>query len=181
MQTTNWIADTNRFKLQKPPKFWLRALQEFDSSLVVVPSRQQNVYRLCQRRTLNLPERIVNDALFNESDTQMLATYSLVPVTSIIATPNWSNPAMFEELRRRAPHRNGGADAVIAQIEAQEAKEELDRQMRINEITESAAKDGWGMYLKKLGVRSHMYIPRTKDTDRKTRVAPKAPAIRIAK
>lgn len=178
---TNWIADVNKFKLQKPPKFWLRQLQDFDPSLVVVPSRQDCVYRLCQRRPLTLPEHIVNDALFNQSDTQMLASYSLIPVTSMIAKPNWSNPAMFEELRRRAPHRNGGAKAVTQAIEAQEAKEELDRQIAINQITEDAAKDGWGMYLKKIGVRSNMYIPKTKDYERNARVAPMAPAIRIAK
>lgn len=178
---TNWIADTNRFKLAKPPKFWLRQLWDFDSSLVVVPSRQDCVYRLCQRRQLNLPEHIVNDMLFAQSDTKMLASYSLIPVTSMIAKPNWSNPAMFEELRRRAPHRNGGAENVIAQIEAQEAKEALDRQAKIDEITTATAKDGWGMYLKKLGVRSHMYIPKSKDYERKAKVAPKAPAIRIAK
>ncbi len=174
---TNWISDVNRYKLAKPPKFWLRQLWEFDSSLVVVPSRQDCVYRLCQRRKLNLPEHIVNDALFNESDTKLLASYSLIPVTSIVATPNWSNPAMFEELRRRAPHMNGGAEKVIQAVEDQEWKEELERRAQIDDITSQTAKDGWGMYLKKLGTRSHMYIPKTRDP--LARLTPKTPAIRI--
>lgn len=179
MRPSNWIPDVNRFKLQTPPKFWLRQLQEFDDSLVVVPSRQTNVYRICQRRPLSLPERMTNDLLFKESDTKMLASYSLIPVTSMIANPNWSNPAMFEELRRRAPHRNGGAEAVIQAVEAQEAREAEARQAQIDEVTTATAKDGWGMYLKKLGVRSHMYIPKTKS--RTTQAVPRAPAIRIAK
>lgn len=175
---TNYIADVNRYGLETPPTWWLDKLHEFDPGLVVVPSRQQCVYRLCLRRKLRLPEHIANDVLFNESDTKMLASYSLVPVTSIMAHPNWANPEMFQELERRAPHRNGGAAKVIAAIEAQEAGEDAKRQAVVDDMTTQTAKDGWGMYLKGIGVRSHMYIPKTRN-----KVDPsigKAPAIKIA-
>lgn len=173
MDYNNYYPDVNRFKLSGPPEFWLKKLYHFDASLVVVPSRQSCLYRLAQRRKLSLPEHITNDALFNESDTQMLASYSLIPVTTIIPTANWSNDYMFEELRRRAPHRNGGAEKVIAEIEAQEMKDELDQRAAVDDITTQTAKDGWGLYLKKLGVRSHMYIPKSKPkVDRSINKAP---------
>lgn len=158
----NYLQDLNRFKLAAPPAWWLQKLWDFDASLVVVPSRQACIYRLAQRRPLQLRENMTNDALFNESDTKMLAQYSLIPVTTILANPNWSNPFMFEELRRRAPHRMGGAEQAARLVEAQEQQEADQKQADVDDITSQVAKDGWGMYQKKIGIRSHMYIPKTK-------------------
>src|SRR5580692_8851356 len=116
----NYIPDHNRFHLAGPPAWWLRQLAVFDSSLVVVPSRQSFVYRLAQRRRPSLHATMVNDLTFKESDTRMLASYGLIPVTTILATANWSNPLMFEELRRRSPTMMGGAAKVNAMLEAQD-------------------------------------------------------------
>lgn len=171
MTTANWIPDQNRFQLTGPPQWWLRGLWDFDNSLVVIPSRQGFYYRLAQRRKLKLPDHIVNDALFAESDTKMLARYSLVPVTTILATATWS-PVMFEELRRRAPWRNGGAEKVIQDIEDQDWKDELDRRAKTDEHLTALGKDAWGLYNKKIGVRSHMWSPVVKRN-----LASAAPAI----
>lgn len=158
----NYIVDLNRFHLAGPPTYWLRQLWEFDNSLVVVPSRQAMVYRLAQKRKLQLPEHLVNDMLFNESDTKMLAQYSLVPVTTITATANWSNPYMFVELASRAPWRQGGAEKVNAMLEAQDKQDELDRAAKTDEHLDYLSKDAWGLYNKKIGLRSHMWSPKTK-------------------
>jgi hypothetical protein len=157
----NYIPDVNSYKLAGPPSWWLRALWTFDDSLVVVPSRQGFYYRLAQRRKLNLTNDIINDALFNESDTKMLASYSLVPVTTIMATANWSNPTMFEQLRQRSVHRMGGAEKVDAMLKAQERKEQLDITVEQNALQNSLSKDAWNLYLKKIGLRSHMWSPKT--------------------
>ncbi len=169
--TPNWIPDVNKFSLAGPPKWWLKHLHEFDPSLVVVPSRQGFYYRLAQRRKLTLTNAVVNDALFNESDTKMLARYSLVPVTTILATANWGNPYLFEELRRRAPWRLGGAEKVTRDMEAAETQAEMDTQFALNEHLDTLGKDAWKLYNKKLGLRSHMWSPRTKK-DAKPKVAP---------
>jgi hypothetical protein len=158
---TNYIPDLNRFALAGPPSWWLSKLWDFDSSLVVVPSRQDCVYRLAQRRKLNLPEKMTNDLLFKQSDTQMLATYGLIPVTTIIATANWSNPYLFIELANRAPHRLGGAEKVTQMVEDQEQQKELLKRMQTDEHLQYLGKDAWGLYKKKIGTQSHMYIPRT--------------------
>lgn len=157
---TNYLPDTNRFHLAGPPIWWLRKLHEFDPSLVVVPSRQTCVYRLAQRRRLQLTESIVNDALFNSSDTRMLASYSLVPVTTIIATANWSNPLMFQELSDRAPWRNGGAEKVTQRLNEMEAEQEQKRLLAIDAHNTDRAKDGWKLYQAKTGQRR--FLDRTK-------------------
>lgn len=150
---TNYIVDLNKFRLAGPPRWWLRQLMDFDNSLVVVPSRQTCVYRLAQRRRLNLPDHIVNDALFNESDTKMLASYSLVPVTTIIPTANWSNPYLFKELAERAPWRLGGAEKVNKMIEDRELAKEARINHENSERNHFLAKDGWKYYQSLTGQR----------------------------
>ena len=157
----NYIPDTNPFRLAGPPNWWLQKLWDFDSKLVVVPSRQMYVYRLAMRKRLNLPEAIVNEALFKQSDTRMLASYGLVPITTIIPTANWSNPYMFEEMRRRTPHMMGGAERYADMVEAQEAADAAKTQQLIDDRNEEVARDGWRLYLKKIGLRSQMYSPKT--------------------
>lgn len=153
---TNYIEDINPFKLAGPPQWFLRLLWDFDASLVIVPSRQTCVYRLAQRRKLNLPSHIVNDALFKESDTKMLATYGLIPVTSIMATATWS-PFMIQELHNRAPHRQGGAEAVNRRIETQDAIEDARIAALNDSITTHYAKEGWKSYRKRIGLGSTIF------------------------
>jgi hypothetical protein len=149
----NYISDENRFSLAGPPSWWLARLWDFDSSLVVVPSRQECLYRLAQRRKLNLPEHITNNALFNQSDTRMLASYGLIPVTSLLPTANWSNPFLFQELANRAPHRNGGAAAAANLMDEQDLKDEFDKRQKTDEHLQYLAKDAWKYYNKKIGLR----------------------------
>jgi hypothetical protein len=149
----NYIPDVNKFKLAGPPQWWLTKLWDFDPSLVVIPSRQGFYYRLAQRRPLKLTEAMVNDVLFKESDTKMLASRSLVPVTTILATANWSD-AMFSELEARAPWRNGGADKVIQKIEDREFEKHKKLLQKNDERMTDYAKDGWKLYQRKTGART---------------------------
>ncbi len=161
---TNYIPDVNKYQLAGPPKWWLAQLREFDPSLVVVCSRQGFYYRLAQRRKLKLPEHVTNDALWNQSDTQMLASYSLVPVTTILATANWSNPYIFVELANRAPWRMGGADKVNAMLDAQEHKEQLDKRIQTDAHLTELSKDAWKVYRKKIGLGRSWNLERSGPT-----------------
>ena len=158
----NYIPDQNLFSLSGPPDWFLRQLWDFDDSLVIVPSRQGFFYRLAQRRKIQLPDKVVQDSLWQHSDTQMLASYGLVPVTTILATANWSNPYIFVELANRAPWRQGGHEEVNKRWDAQERKEAIDKQAQVDDITTSLSKDAWRLYNKKIGTRSHMWSPTVK-------------------
>lgn len=158
----NYLVDSNPFNLAGPPTYWLKALWEFDSSLVVMPSKLGFFYRVCQRRKPTHAIQIVNDIIKEDLDGRMLAARNLVPVTTLVATTNWGNYAFhMEELRRRNPHRMGGAAKVINQVEAADQQTEIDKAAQNDEMLTSISKDGWGLYLKKLGLRSHMWIPST--------------------
>lgn len=148
----NYIPDENKFHLAGPPTWFLHRLWDFDSSLVIVPSRQGFYYRLAQRRKLQLPDHIVSEALWQQSDTQMLARYSLVPVTTILATANWSNPYIFVELANRAPWRLGGHEKVNADLDARDAEEQIDKARKTDEHLTALSKDAWKVYRKKIGL-----------------------------
>lgn len=156
MSTTrynNYYEGPNPFKLSGPPEHFLRGLYEFDRSLVVIPSKQGFFYRLAQKRPLSLSADIVNQALFKESDTQMLASYGLIPVTTILSTANWSNPLLFEELRNRAPWRLGGAKNVIETVEGREFQNEVRVREQNSEMLDYTGKEAWKYYKTKIGTR----------------------------
>lgn len=149
----NFIWGVNPFGLAGPPEHFLRGLAEFDKSLVVIPSKQGFYYRLAQRRPPSLSAKIVNEALFKESDTKMLASYGLIPVTTILSTANWSNPLLFEELRNRAPWRLGGAEKVSESLERREWQREMDTRTKTSDMLEGISRDAWKYYKTKIGTR----------------------------
>lgn len=147
----NYIVDANPFHLSGPPQWWLKKLAEFDNSLVVMPSRQGFYYRLCQRRPPSLKKAMVEAALFNESDTKMLASRGLIPVTTILATANWDNPLMWIDLAERAPHRQGGAAKVNKFLEDREFDKDMKKRKETEQNLLDRAKDGWKLYQYKTG------------------------------
>lgn len=156
----NYIEDENPFNLPAPPAWWLRRLLDFDESLVVIPSRQDHVYKLAQRRPLTLPEHITNQALWKFSDTRMLAKHGLIPITSIRSDAHWDNPAIWVDLAERAPHRQGGAEKMAAKIEAMEARAKAARDKTIDDNNTERAKDGWKHYQALTGARTSLATPR---------------------
>lgn len=170
----NYIAADNPFKLAGPPAYWLRALWEFDSSLVVMPSKQSFCYRVCQRRPPSFSVQMTNDILKEDADARMMAAQHVIPVTSLLSTANWSEfPKHMEALRQRAPWRMGGAQHVTDSLEQAEWVEEQKRKQQFEQdVLNPLSKDAWNLYNKKLGLRSHMYSPTTK-TNRPAQAAPK--------
>ena len=82
----------------------------------------------------------------------MLASYSLVPVTTILATANWHNEYMWVELANRAPWRLGGADKVNKQLDDRDVQTSMDKVVKTDEHLTGLAKDGWQLYRKKIGL-----------------------------
>lgn len=174
---SNYIPDRNRFNLSGPPDSWLERLREFDESLVVIPSRQEFLYRLCQRRPPDLKTEVIRESLSKDRDAQMMASYGLIPVTTILATANWDNPLMWKDLADRAPHRHGGADAyekkLLAHEREQRQKIERDQYNRNTDVIDEA----WKYYQIKLGTR--MGLAGGKTANRTPVPASKSPMLRI--
>lgn len=153
MSTANYIPDINRFSLAGPPAWWLAKLSEFDDSLVVVPSRQAFLYRLGQRRKPDLKTNVINESLAADRDTAMLASYGLIPVTTIVATARWDNPLMWVDLAERSPSKQGGAEAYEKKLNAQDQAKNIRIAQDINDRNTYLSKDAWKMYQIKTGRR----------------------------
>lgn len=172
----NYIHDANPFNLAGPPDWWLRKLWEFDPSLVVIPSKQDFVYRLCQKRPPDPRAKLVGE-LQNDSDSKMIAAHNCIPVTTINATARWDNPLMWEDLRRRCPWRMGGWEAYEKEMDALEEKEQLEKAAVADDRNTILAKDGYKYYQKKQGLRTHIYSPTVKQKQDTSRM--KSPQIVI--
>ena len=148
----NWIADENRFQLAGPPKWWLKRLRDFDSSLVVIPSRQKMAYRLAQRFPPDPRIDTVEKSLWQDSDTRMLAGYGLVPVCTISPLINWDSPLIFKDLEAKAPWMQGGADKVIQRLES----EEDDRADKLDALNKAMMLDrtesAWNLLRRRMGL-----------------------------
>ena len=148
----NYIPDKNPFGLSGPPQWWLRKLHDFDPSLVLLPSRQNFVYRLGQRRPVSLPIKWVNEMLGADSDVRMMARHGLVPITTLLATVNWSNPLLFTDLAAMSPDMNGGVDKYIKKIEDGEEEVHMKKKAAEDDMLNILSKDSWKLYRKHDGL-----------------------------
>lgn len=177
---SNYIPDKNPLDLEAPPAWWLAKLLEFDDSLVVIPSRQVYCYRLAQRRPPDTRTNLVH-SVQGDSDSQMMKTHGLVPVTTIKAHPRWDNPLMFEDLAARMPSRNGGWAAYEKRLNELEQMKELRDRAERDDMLNVISKDSLGFYKKKAGLKTAMWTPSTPNRHRDGAPSTSnAPAIRIA-
>ena len=127
---TNYVADTNKYKLAKPPAWWLRQIYEFDSSLVIIPSREHAYHLLAQRMPYNPLKGKDMEPRIIAPDEAMLRAYGLVnPIKLISVTGawNWSATDLRPQLAARATWRNGGAVRVADALDQRDADEKAAR------------------------------------------------------
>ena len=154
MRFGNFIPDTNKFKLAPPPDWWLDLLWDFDSELVVIPSRMEAVYRLARRATRSIgigPLAMLSP----QPDTLMLYSHKLVPVTSILGWGGIWGTHIFNELRRRDVWQ-GGADKYINSVEEIEAAAKAKQKAQIRDDMNHRSGDAWRSYQARTGQRTKL-------------------------
>ncbi len=174
---TNWIPDINRFRLPKPPEWFLKALWDQDAGLVLLPSRMQRKYLLARRRSMSLTmatiavhadplrKRLRKDTpSVTFSDGDLLAEHSLVLVDAItarvgdIAQGSWmrSAPAILSELRKRDLWANGGQQQYSDRLEANELAAEVAKRTKLESDIDHRARDAWRSYQARTGQRTRV-------------------------
>lgn len=167
---TNWLLDDNRFRLAKPPQWFLQMLWDFDALLVIVPSRLRPVYLLARKRnfTLRAPmmckaqDQVMRDT--RGSDGDLLAAHGLLPVDSIIprrgATIHgtWS-PDIIEGLRERDIVAAGGAHKYADRLDAQDDALTARRRDTVADNLQHRAADGFRSLQARTGQRTKLTIP----------------------
>lgn len=157
MQLNNFIANASG---EKPPKWWLKQLYNFDDKLVVIPSTQRpSTYILARRpeqsRGLDpIVKWMRNTNQDIPADTLLCANHGVVPVCLMFKTgPTWTIENIIGDLVRRDIRRQGGAEKVADKLDAQDAKVESDQQKATFEDLYHRGRDAWRSYTARTGQR----------------------------
>lgn len=187
MIESGYIDLPSPFGLAKPSAAWLSAVLAYDDQLVIFPSQQQAVYRLCRRRkhsvgltaelfkTLPVPAHFV-------PDTQILVHYELVPLPwALQAGAVKADPALtIQTLARRDTWKvfrgpDGGnryADHLDRTEVEDEARARADWKKEQG-VRHRAARVG---YLYRTGARISLVSPRRMSPPATATVSPPAAA-----
>ena len=168
-----WIEDVNRFSLEKPPDWFLSGLTNYDSQLVIIPSRKNRAYLLCRRRQFT---RGLGDVAMMDNkhpDTNMCFAYGVLPIAPIVSRSKknieWTQENMLgliEELKAKdtwaASEKLGGRDgrivkdpyAVADMVDRLEAEAAARQDANMVEDFRHRARDGWRSLQARMGWRN---------------------------
>lgn len=144
----NYIPDNP--KMMEPPAYWLQRLYDFDSDLVVLPSRQRLFAYVLARRARHTPGLSMLGVLSNDSDTAMCARHGLLPICLVFRQGSgWSIDNLLRDLasrdtwRARDAHPSRSAAAVLDESDACERQA---IKASIRDDMRQRAKAGWRSY-----------------------------------
>lgn len=148
----NYIADNTRMPM--PSAYFLQRIYDFDSYLVILPSRiRAGAYVIGRRKQFSrgITEKAI-DAQYANPDTKMCILNGCVPVCMMFATGNsWDPDPIIAKLKARDIWEHGGADAVADMLEAQEVAEKEALRKSIRDDLWNRSGDGWRSYQARTG------------------------------
>lgn len=156
----NYIEDVNRFKVPSPPQWFLKALWDHDSELVILPSRLKKVYLLARRRdkSLRVPMLVKIDNELQRktrgSDADLMAIHNLVLVDTIsgVIGGTWS-PMILKDLKDRDMWAKGADKYNDTLLEQEKRVEDTKRAKWLGDI-DHRSKDAYRSYQARTGQRN---------------------------
>lgn len=155
----NYLSSENPFKLAAPPQWWLQRLFDYDSQLVVFPSRHRMAYILARRRHFSnamAEANTLDKNLLRTSaglDGDILANNNLIYVRHLIGE-TVRRHHIFQWLRDHDIKANGGADRVASKLEDAEADIEAQKRKNMLDNLDHRARDAWRSYQARTGRRA---------------------------
>ena len=156
---TNYLQSENPWHLAPPPAWWLQQLHDYDSQLVVFPSRHRMAYILARRRHFSNAMAEMNtldkNLLRNSAglDGDIMAQHNLIYVRHLIGN-TVRRQAIFQWLRDNDLTANGGGEAVANKLElADDTAARLTREKMQQDI-DFRARDAWRSYQARTGQRT---------------------------
>lgn len=154
-----WIGITfihDNTRMEVPPAYFLQRLHDFDSDIVVVPSRQRPfayVIARRKRRSKGITDAAIESTI-SQPDTLMCFKYGLVPVCLMFKTgTSWNSDTIIKKLKARDIWAHGGPNAVADMLEAQEAGEETARKAALRDDMWHRSGDAYRSYQARTGQR----------------------------
>lgn len=154
----NYIADNTRMPV--PSQYFLQRIYDFDSYLVILPSRvRAGAYVIGRRKQFSkgITEKAI-DAQYGNPDTTMCVMNGCVPVCMMFATgATWDPDKIIAKLKARDIWELGGADKVADMLEAQEEAEKAALQKSIRDDLYNRSGAGWRTYQARTGQSTLRY------------------------
>ena len=166
---TGWIEDLNRFKLERPPDWFLTGLTTYDELLVIIPSRRRRQYLLCRRRKLTAGLGDVAMLDNKHPDTNMCYGYHVLPIAplkwqktntdaGLFTQPNLQS--LIETLKERDAWAIGGGpfakdvNTVADAVETFDATQEAKKDAGLRDMFYHMGRDAWRSLTARVGARS---------------------------
>lgn len=172
---SNWIPDTNRFKVEQPPDWFLTGLYNYDDQLVLLPSRMRRQYLLARKRkyTVGLGDVAMLDN--KHPDTNMCYAHKVLPIaplrwaktnTDAGAFTKQNLDSLLDTLRERDAWARGeemgigggpnvrNPDAIVDSIEAFEREEACKKDRAIWQNFHHMGRDAWRSLTARIGARN---------------------------
>lgn len=147
-----YIADNARMAV--PPAFFLQRLHDYDSDLVIVPSRYKPyAYVIARRRRFSkwASDKAIEGTI-DQPDTLMCMRYGLVPVCLMFQHGAiWNPDTILARLKARDLWANGGPDRVADQLEAAEEEERQKIRSEIRDDIWNRSGAAWRSYQRRTG------------------------------
>lgn len=166
---TGWIADKNRFGLERPPDWFLTGLVNYDTQLVLIPSRKRRQYLLCRRRKLTVGLGDVAMMDNQHPDTNMCYAYGVLPIAPLRWEKTKTDTGLFtqanlasliETLKERDAWAIGGGplaldpDAAVKAWDAAEEAREQKQDKNLWDMFYHMGRDGWRSLTARVGARN---------------------------
>lgn len=152
---TTYVPDNTRMEV--PPSWFLARLHDYDTQLVVLPSRYKPYAYVIARRSRLGRQGLSHNALvqtITQPDTLMCLAYGCVPVCLMFKHgPQWKVEGVLTSLRARDLWRAGGAEKAADQLEADEAKEASDRREAKKDELRGLSREAYKSYKMRTGQR----------------------------
>lgn len=121
MEQPNYLPLSSPSNLTPPPAWFLTDMRAFDPELVLFPSQEDSVYRLCRRTRGPLPA--LN--FMHSPDARICRAHKLAPVKAILPPPfvHWG-PVILADLAQYDLQRHGGGKGAADILDRREADAE---------------------------------------------------------
>jgi hypothetical protein len=150
-----YIADNSR--MVAPPDWFCQRLYDYDSQLVLLPSRYKPYAYVVARRSRLGRQGLTQNAIaetITQPDTKMCMPYGCVPVCLMFKHgPIWNVDTVLNSLKARDLWAVGGGDKAADILEEQEAKEKSDRDAAKRDELLALGRDAYKSYKMRTGQR----------------------------
>ena len=147
-------------RMSVPPAWFLAQIHDYDSELVILPSRQRPFAYVIARRLRGKRWGQARLDTATHPDTKMCMAHNLIPVCLMFKTgPTWNVDRVLQSLRARDLWNIGGGNKAADLLEEQEAADKAKIRADFRDDMWNRSGDAWRSYQRRTGQRTSVPGP----------------------